>query len=106
MNNTYIILILIVIFFKPSNKSVKAIIKKIKKEPKIENSVRIKFSNDVSFEKSQEPTKDLLSMYKQPSNIIPTDNPFVCKPQKHSLPYSIIETNSLFFYHILLINII
>tara|TARA_Y100000389_G_C17214166_1_gene390016 strand:+ start:332 stop:655 length:324 start_codon:yes stop_codon:yes gene_type:complete len=99
MNNTYIVIILLVfilliILFKPSKKSIeitekpKVIIKEIKKEPKPENNVRFKFSNDVSFEKSQEPTNELLSMYKQPKNIIPTDNPFACKVQKHSLPYS------------------
>lgn len=102
MNNTYIILILIsiiilIILFKPSyNKTVeiakiqpKPVLKPIVKEPKPENSVRFKFSNDIVIEKSQEPSKELLSMYKQPKNEIPSDNPFICqtKPQKRQLPY-------------------
>lgn len=100
MNSYYIIiilfvLILLVILLKPSferqkviKQEAKPVIKPIIKEPKYENHTRIKFSNDIPVEKSQVASKELLSMYQQPKNDIPSDNPFRCKPQKHSIPFS------------------
>jgi predicted RND superfamily exporter protein len=93
-----IIFIILLIFFKTnntttSNNDIKQYqkpsvpLKSIIKEPKHENSIRIKFSNDVKFEKSQKPSDELLSMYKEPKNEIPTDNPFEMKAQKGQLPY-------------------
>ena len=90
-----IVVIFSIILFKPQytkpihNIQPKPIIKPIIKEPKPENSVRFKFSNDVVIEKSQKPSPELLNMYKEPKNEIPSDNPFVCqsKPQKKQLPY-------------------
>jgi hypothetical protein len=104
MNNLYyiiaflLIVIILIILLKPyfqkpveikKEKEVKPILKP-KTEPKPENSVRFKFSNDIPVEKSQEASKELLSMYVEPKNEIPTDNPFMCqsKPQKHAIPYS------------------
>jgi hypothetical protein len=92
-----LIILLLIILYKPSLEKeikLKPCIKKHiisrtvdKKEPKFENEPRIKFSNDVKINKSIKTSNELLSMYPEPKNEIPTDNPFKCK-EKKALPYS------------------
>lgn len=93
------IIVFIILFYNnPSYKSqhsqdkirCKPDIKPFIKKPKFEDHTRSKFSNDIKVVKSQKPSQELLSMYPEASDEVPSDNPFMCtsKPQKKQLPYS------------------